>query len=111
MSRKKSLKTMSSLIGNAAAHLALEPKSAFSLREAWLYQTQAEEEAAMRSWNDEEIEFFRNRAQSYARNEIKKRTHSHHGRSEEQLIATALSEIEGFIDKELGKRDKRKKNR
>ncbi len=62
MSRKDTLKKMSSLIGNAAAHCALEPESAFSLRQAWLYETQAAEEAEMRAWNESKIALFRKHA-------------------------------------------------
>jgi hypothetical protein len=103
MSRKEILKKMSSLIGNAAAHRALEPASAFSLREAWLYETQAAEEAEMRTWNEIEISLFRDRALRYAENVIKKRSRSHRGRSATEINAEATRTIDEFIEKELRK--------
>ncbi len=101
MSRKDTLKKMSSLIGNAAAHRALEPNSAFSIREAWLYETQAEEEAEMRTWNETEVTFFRERARRYAENVIKKRTRSHRGRSGHEINAEAIKTVDEFIAREL----------
>jgi len=101
MSRKNILKTMASLIGNAAAHRALEPSSAFSLREAWLYETQATEEAEMRAWNDGDIALFRDRALRYASNVIKKRTYAHRGRAVMEINAQAARLVDEFIEKEL----------
>ena len=42
-SRKQALKTMISLVGNAAAHRALYPASAFAIKEVVLYELQAED--------------------------------------------------------------------
>lgn len=98
MSRKTTLKSMSSLVGNAAAHLALEPDSAFSIREAWLYETQAEEEAEMKTWNENEVVWFRERASRLATNVIKKRTRSHRGRDVQELNVIAIAEIDEFIE-------------
>ena len=104
MSRKDDLKNMSSLIGNAAAHRALDPESAFSVREAWLYETQASEEAEMRTWNEIEINFFKERASRYANNIIKKRARSHRGRTIEEIYTEAMTLIDEFIVKELKRR-------
>ena len=101
MSRKNTLKKMASLIGNAAAHRALEPNSAFSLREAWLYETQAAEEAEMRAWNESGIALFRDRALRYASNVIRKRTRSHRGRSVVELNTQVARTVDEFISKEL----------
>ncbi len=103
MSRKDILKKMSSLIGNAAAHRALEPGSAFSLCEAWLYETQATEEAEMRTWNESEITLFRDRALRYAKNVIRNRSRSHRRRSVTEINAEAMRTIDEFIEKELRK--------
>lgn len=101
---------MSSLIGNAAAHRVLEPDRSFALLEALLYETQAKEEAEMRTWNEDEITPFRDGAQSYAKNVIKKRTGSHRGRTEESLVKEANQEVSKFIaDEVVGKRKQRKR--
>lgn len=42
-SRKQALKTMISLVSNAAAHLPLYPGNAFTIKEALLYEMQAED--------------------------------------------------------------------
>jgi hypothetical protein len=95
---------MSSLVGNAAAHRALESADPFSLQEAVLYEAQAEDEADMRRWNKEEIQFFRERAARYAGNLIRKRTRSHRGRSVEALVASAGDEINRFINEVIQKK-------
>jgi hypothetical protein len=104
MSRKGSLRTMSSLVGNAAAPRALEPNDPISLREAVLYESQAEDEAAMRRWNEREIELFRERAIRYASNVIKKRTRSHRGRSVATIIESAVKALDQFIAQDIKKK-------
>jgi len=101
MRRRNTLKKMASLIGNAAAHRALEPNSAFSLREAWLYETQATEKAEMRTWIEGDIALFRDRALRYASNVIRKRTRSHRGRSVMEINTEAARIVDEFIEKEM----------
>lgn len=107
MSRQDSLRRMSSLVGNAAAHRALDPDNPFTLREAVLYETQAEDASDMRRWNENEIVRFRDLAIRYAANVIKRRTTYHRGRTERELIDTAIEKIDGFIAGEI----KRKRNK
>jgi hypothetical protein len=102
-SRKQALKTMISLIGNAAAHRALYPKSAFALREVMLYEVGAEGMAEARSRNDQEIEFFRAKTERVAANVIRNRESDHQGRAIRDLLAVAESAIEKFIAKDLRK--------
>jgi len=100
-SRKQALKSMSSLVGNAAAHRALYPRHAFSIREAMLYEAQAEDFALARHWNDLEIEIFREKSTREAINEIRRREHDYRGRKFQDLVAVAKKKIDQFIAKEL----------
>lgn len=69
MSRKSDLDRMASLVGNAAAHVALFKEE----KESPLYAGQAAEVASKRSWNEREIEYFCSRADARAKSEIRKR--------------------------------------
>ncbi len=100
-SRKQALKTMISLVSNAAAHLPLYPGNAFTIKEALLYEMQAEDLAQARRWNDQEIETFREKSKRGAANVIRKRAFDHRGREFEDLLAVAEAEIDKFIEKEL----------
>jgi len=101
VSRKDALKKMSSLVGNAAAHRALNPDSAFSIREAMLYEAQAEQIAEMKTWNADEKTFFRERALRYASNIIKKQTRSHRGRTAAEILKEATAALDKFISEEF----------
>ena len=100
-SRKQALKTMISLVGNAAGHIALYPESTYAIREVVLYEEQAEALAQMRHWNEQEIETFRDKSKRGAANVIRKRKYDHRGRKFQDLLAVAESEIDEFIEKEL----------
>ncbi len=102
-SRKDALKSMISLAGNAAAHLALYPGNAFTIRETLLYEEQAAELAQARRWNDAEIEIFRKKAKRDAANVIRNRASDHRGRKFRDLTGVANAEIDEFIEKELRK--------
>lgn len=72
-SRKGTIKMMSSLVGNAAGHLALYPGSTFAIREVVLYEEQAGKLAEMRTWNEQEVKEFRTRSARHAGNLIRQR--------------------------------------
>ncbi len=102
-SRKQALKSMISLVGNAAAHLALYPGNAFAIKEAVLYEMQAEDLAQARRWNDQEIETFLKKSKRDAANVIRTRAIDYRGRKFDNLLAVAETEIDKFIEKELRK--------
>ncbi len=82
-----------------AAHRALYGANAFTIREAVLYELQAEKIAQMRTWNDDEIERLRRRSKREARAILKRRKDHWQGRSFTALCFTAESEIDRFIER------------
>lgn len=100
-SRKQALKTMISLVGNAAAHMALYPKSGFAIKEVVLYEEQAEELAQARHWNEQEIEIFREKPKRHAASVIRSREYDYRGRKLQDLLAVAENRIDKFIKEEL----------
>lgn len=99
--RKQAIKAMISLVGNAAAHLALYPASAFAIKEAAQYEMQAETLALARRWNESEIEMLREKSKREAANVIRKRKYDYASRMFEDLVAVAEARIDEFIEKEL----------
>lgn len=85
-------------------HIARSNRTAhFLFREAWLYETQATEEAEMRTWIESDIALFRDRALRYASNVIRKRTRLHRGRLVMEINTEAARIVDEFIEKELRK--------
>jgi len=96
-SRKDEIKTVSSMMGNAAAHRALFGANAFTMLEATLYEGQAELIAQVRTWNDEEIVRLTARTKREARNIIKRRKKDWHDNSYDLLCFIADRETDKFI--------------
>lgn len=96
-SRKSTLKSMSSLVGNSAAHLALFPDDAFVIRELVLYQEQAAALAEARTWNEVEISQFREKSVRHATNVIRQRQDKWQDRKFQELLQVAIGEIDDFI--------------
>ncbi len=95
MSRKKDLEKMASLVGNSAAHAALYPDDT-ARREIAVYYDDAYEIASSRTWNRQEIEYFRAKARGRAEREIEKR-----GFDRVKFIEKADAYIENFIQENM----------
>jgi len=95
MSRKDDLNKMASLVGNAAAHVALFKEE----KESPIYTEQATEVASKRSWNEREIEYFRMTAEARSKNEIEKRIKKYGLNPEnfEDYMKRAARYIEEFV--------------
>lgn len=106
-SRKDDLRETASLAGNSAAHVAVYPDSNYTILEAILYAEQAAKIAQMRTWNDREIAFFRDRTIRNAGNEIKQRRDAWGERSYHTLLTIATAHIDDFITNELRKKKAR----
>ena len=96
MSRKGDLDKMASLVGNAAAHAALFREE----KESPIYTEQATEIASKRSWNKREIDYFREKATTRAKNEIEMRIkrYSLDPKKFEDYMKRAISYIEEFVE-------------
>ncbi len=97
MSRQKQLESAAQFVGNAAAHLVLYQDPA-GIREAIEYLGQAEIRIQALSWNEAELERFRDKALRRATQEIRERTGESRGVRYEQAIAQAAEVIERFIE-------------
>lgn len=96
MSRKSDLNKLANFEGNAAAHRALY-RDAAGIREADLYTDQAAETGETHTWNDDEVEHFREKAHRRAVRALKQREEDWRGRTYEELEAEAFRLIEVFI--------------
>jgi hypothetical protein len=96
MSRKDDLNKMASLVGNAAAHVALFKEE----RESPIYMEQVAEVASKRSWNEREMEYFRENAEARAKNEIEKRIEKYGLNPEnfENYMKRAVQYIKEFVE-------------
>lgn len=96
MSRKDDLNKMASLVGNAAAHVALFKEE----KESPIYTEQAAEVASKRSWNAREIEYFRENAEARAKNEVEKRIKKYGLNPEnfENYLKRASQYIKEFVE-------------
>jgi hypothetical protein len=95
MTRKGDLNAMASLVGNAAAHVALFKEE----KESPIYTEQAAEIASRRSWNKREIEYFREKATTRAKSEIEKRIERYglNPKNFEIYMERATKYIEEFV--------------
>lgn len=84
-SRSDDIKSMSSLLGNAAAQRAIYGANAFTLHEATVYEGQAEKIAETRNWNESEVNRLTERTKREARNIIKKRKQDWRNKSYDEL--------------------------
>jgi len=96
MSRKDDLNKMASLVGNAAAHAALFKEE----KESPIYTEQAAEIASRRSWNRREIDYFRGKTTTRAKNEIEMRIKRYglDPKNFENYMKKATSYIEEFVE-------------
>lgn len=95
--RRKDVRKIANLIGNAAAHVALYPDQYKRISEALLYFGQAEEVAVKRAWNETEIERCRELAYRRAASEIRRRTPAHRVKEQGDFVAQAQKAIDQFI--------------
>ncbi|MBI3362808.1 MAG: hypothetical protein HY023_17035 [Chloroflexi bacterium] len=100
MSRKAQLDEMANLEGNSVAHRVLYGDDA-GLREADLYQDQATKTSETHTWNEDDIDYFRTKAQGRAARELKRREEDWDGRTYESLEAEAFRLIEVFIQAQM----------
>jgi hypothetical protein len=98
--RRKDIRKIANLIGNAAAHVALYPVQYKRISEALVSFGQAEEVAGRRSWNETELERCRQLAYRRAASEIHKRMPAHRLREESEFIAQAQQAIDDFIEQD-----------
>lgn len=105
MGRKDDIVSMASLVGNAAAHIALLPESKHALIEVRTYTTDAYEIAVQRSWNINEAELFREKAERGAKAEIRKRIKRYRFDEKRyvEFVARAEEYIKNFMERELHK--------
>jgi len=89
--RRKDLDKIASLVGNSAAHAAIYPDET-ARKEITVYYDDAHTLASARSWNQQEIDYFRKKAKKRAENEIKKR-----GFEKTSFTEKAHTYIEDFI--------------
>lgn len=95
MSRKKDLDKIASLIGNSAAHVAIYPDET-ARKEITTYYDDAYRIASSRTWNQQEIEYFRGKASGRAEKELGKR-----GFKKPTLIEKTHAYIEDFIQENM----------
>jgi hypothetical protein len=105
MSKKKEIKEMANLVGNSAAHIALLPDSDFASKEATTYTEDAAETAASRTWNDKDIDAFKDMATKRAISEIKRRAVKYDLPTEnlERFISRAEEYISRFASEHMEK--------
>lgn len=108
-SRSDDIKEMANLMGNAAMHRAIYGDAAFTIREAALYEGQAQKIADMRNWNDQELAQTAQRAKRDTRNLMKQRQDDWHGKSYDELCFLADREIDKFIMRTKERKTKRKR--
>ena len=100
MSRQKQLESAAQLVGNADAHIVLYQNQT-GIREALEYMGQAQIRIQAKTWNDEEIERFRQLARRRATQEIEERTGETRGKKHDEAINEAASLIEQFIQQRM----------
>lgn len=98
--RKKAIRKIAALLGNAAAHIVLY-RNALGIREALLYLGQAQTVAEARRWNDQEIARCRELAFRRAEKELRRRIRPAQEPELAALIANAQREIDAFIAREM----------
>ena len=105
MSKKKEIKEMANLVGNSAAHIALLPDSEFALKEATTYTDDAAETAAGRTWNEKDVETFKDLAAKRAASEIKARIKRYDlpKNQLDKFIARAERYIDKFASEQMEK--------
>lgn len=95
MSRKDDIRRMASFVGNSVAHVAIYREGAE--KEVRTYMTIASEIAEKRTWNDREIEDFKEMAVRRAGGVIKERIKR--GDLDEKEFDEALKRAGEYIDK------------
>lgn len=99
-SRKRRLRKIADLVGNAVAHAVLYQDS-YGVREALLYRGQAEAVAESATWNDLEREQFKEWAFRRATGEIRKRTGERRGPKYDRAIEEATKLVEAFVEESM----------
>lgn len=104
MSRKSDVREMASLVGNSAAHIAIYQEGVE--KEVGAYMEIASEIAEKRSWNEREMEDFKELAARRAGSVIKERIKR--GDLDEKEFDEALkgaqAYINKFVDEELSRK-------
>ena len=100
-SRRRDIRQIAGLIGNAAVHVALYPGQYKRVGEAMEYFGQAAAVAEKRTWNLEEIERCRELAYRRVDTEFRRRAASYSREELAQLATKARHEVDKFIDEEM----------
>lgn len=98
MSRKDDIRRMASFVGNSAAHIAIYQEGAE--KEVGAYMEIASEIAEKRTWNEREIEDFKERAARRASSVIKERIKR--GDLDEKEFEETLKRVGEYIDEFVG---------
>lgn len=99
-SRKRRLKEIANLVGNAIAHEVMYQDS-FGIKESLLYRGQAEIVAESATWNDLEREQFKEWALRRATREIQRRTGERRGPRYDRAIEEATMLVKAFVEESM----------